>query len=152
MDSASAYPAATVARFWSKVSGREFFSPGACWPWTGHLYGDSYGRFRVGLTKIGSHRFAVMLSGRAYLPGQHTDHLCRNRACANPAHLEVVSRLVNTMRGDGVGVRNARKTHCSCGLPYSGANLYLLRGRLRRCRACLARASARWYARRRSLA
>lgn len=72
--------------------------------------------------------------------GMELDHLCRNRACVNPAHLEAVSRRVNQLRGLSISAKNARKTHCVHGHPLTGENVYEWRGS-RYCRAC--RAAAR---------
>ena len=72
--------------------------------------------------------------------GIEIDHLCRVRHCANPEHLEAVTPTENTMRGEGVGAKNARLTHCKHGHPLSGDNLYIVTragGKRRRvCRTC----------------
>lgn len=76
-------------------------------------------------------------------PDRELDHLCRNRACVNPAHLEQVTHRVNLMRGETLARRNAEKTHCPQGHPYSGDNLAIYRhasgknkGTHRICRMC----------------
>jgi hypothetical protein len=68
--------------------------------------------------------------------GLELDHLCRNRACVNPWHLEAVTHRVNVLRGAAPVAFHAKKTHCPSGHPYSGENLYFWRGRQRMCRAC----------------
>lgn len=65
------------------------------------------------------------------------DHLCRNRGCVNPDHLEAVTQRENILRGEGLAAANARKTHCPKGHPYSGENLYVVPSSGRRqCRIC----------------
>lgn len=67
------------------------------------------------------------------------DHLCRNRACVNPFHMELVSIGVNVMRGDTIPSRNAKKTHCPNGHPFDEIHTYLRRdrgGKGRHCRTC----------------
>lgn len=87
-------------RFWAKVD--KLSSP--CWIWRGGLNDHGYGRFRAkrGGAYINSraHRIAYWLI-RGKLPrGKVLDHLCRNRACVNPDHLELVSQTVNARRGN----------------------------------------------------
>lgn len=76
-------------------------------------------------------------------PQMHVDHLCRNRACWEPAHLEVVPCKTNILRGVSNAADNARKTHCNRGHPYDDENTYHARGR-RYCRACQRMWSRQW--------
>lgn len=65
------------------------------------------------------------------------DHLCRNRLCCNPDHLEAVTFRENIRRGESVMAQKARATHCLKGHPLSGDNVYILpKNNTRRCRKC----------------
>jgi len=68
--------------------------------------------------------------------GFHIDHLCRNRACANPAHLEAVPPRVNILRGVGMSAIHARQTHCVNGHPFDAENTLILPDGERCCRTC----------------
>jgi hypothetical protein len=81
--------------------------------------------------------------------GLEIDHLCRNRACVNPGHLEPVTRLENIRRGKQ-GEFWAAKTHCKQGHPFSDENTYRTNGK-RRCRTCQKVWSARSYAKSKEL-
>jgi hypothetical protein len=73
--------------------------------------------------------------------GMEIDHLCRNRGCVNPEHLEPVTRQENIRRSQSISVANAAKTHCPYGHLLSGANLYLRPNRGgRACRECVRKA------------
>lgn len=116
-------------RFWSKVSGGDFTE---CWEWTGYST-RGYGRFNVGGASRLAHRIAYELMVAPVPEGLDLDHLCRNRACVNPYHLDPVTRRVNLRRSPRVQV-----THCPAGHPYAGKNLLLDDGK-RKCRTCVNR-------------
>lgn len=89
-----------------------------CWEWLGTRCAKGYGVFSLRSRQWKAHRLLFLLEhGR--LPGQDLDHLCSNRGCVNPQHLEEVDIVTNVMRGDSPLARNARKTNCPCGRAYS---------------------------------
>lgn len=83
-------------RFWLKV---DKTAPDGCWVWTAHIHRLGYGLFNSGGRTRLAHRVSYELSGFELTDGLELDHLCRNRACVNPAHLEQVSHVVNVRRG-----------------------------------------------------
>jgi hypothetical protein len=127
-----------VARFWSRVD-----KTPTCWIWTGHLNKPTaYGHFRIAddapgvKSKILAHRLSWYLFGNTVPEGMELDHLCRNRRCVNPAHLELVTHTENVRRGVSPSALHAQKTHCPQGHPLSGSNLKLSKngkGRIARC-------------------
>lgn len=91
-----------------------------CWQWDKCLTLKGYGRFSMlGNGNIEAHRISLLFFKDIPLstPGLDADHLCRNRACVNPEHLELVPRSVNLLRGNGACANNARRTHCKNGHP-----------------------------------
>lgn len=87
------------------------------------------------------HRLSWELLNGPIPNGLVIDHLCRNRACVRPSHMEVVTQEVNKARGVSPPARNAKKTHCLNGHPLSGDNLMSwgkARGH-RYCRTCRAK-------------
>lgn len=108
------------------------FTP--CIVWTGCI-GDGYGRVRHAGAMWFTHRLAYTLLVGPVDKGLTLDHLCRVRACCNPTHLEPVTSVENTMRGEGVSARNARKTHCKRGHEFTPENTYANHNG-RGCRRC----------------
>ena len=115
-----------------------------CWEWQGFINSDGYAAYQGSVAK----RFCELFHGK--MPeGWTTDHLCRNRVCVNPGHLEAVPHIVNVRRGT-TGIVNRSKTHCLQGHPYSGENLIERAGR-RLCRKCLNTATMKCRKNRRML-
>ncbi|MBY4212883.1 HNH endonuclease [Rhodococcus fascians] len=119
-----------------------------CWEWTGSLTGQSkrdpnsggYGKFKTRDQRtVLSHRYSYELYVGLIGEGLTLDHLCRNRACCNPEHLEPVTQKVNSLRGESVGAINARKTHCIHGHEFTEENTrvyYHLGAAHRACKTC----------------
>lgn len=120
-------------------------APDDCWPWNGKHGGnvsdDGYPNIKWRGKTTNAHRIIwEQIHGPIVEPGIHVDHLCRNRLCCNPSHLEAVPMAENVRRGNAYSAVNARKTHCPQGHPYNGPNLSFSShadGRkFRMCRAC----------------
>lgn len=73
--------------------------PAACWTWTGSLNGDGYGKLRVDGRMSLAHRVAYETCVGPIEDGLVLDHLCNNRACVRPSHLEPVTQGENLARG-----------------------------------------------------
>ena len=112
-------------------------TPEGCWEWTKFIDKDGYGMVRVGSRTDGTrrnervHRWAYSLIIGQIPKGYVLDHLCRNRRCCNPVHLEIVTPQENTKRN----IR-ATATHCVNDHPLLGDNLYIAPDGKRGCKTC----------------
>ncbi|GHJ59171.1 hypothetical protein NOK12_16890 [Nocardioides sp. OK12] len=128
---------APIDRFAQKVA----LTDAGCLVWLACTNSTGYGTFAGGAGKtVMAHRWSYEHHVGPIPEGLHLDHLCRNRACVNPEHLEPVTVSANLLRSVEVGKSNARKTHCPSGHPYSADNVYLYSTPAkpinRLCRAC----------------
>lgn len=130
------------ARLWPKIE-----KTPSCWLWTGSKNSAGYGLFWRGGPRL-AHRIMYERFVGPIPEGLQLDHLCRNRACVNPAHLEPVTLRENLMRGESFSAVNAAKTHCPSGHPYDAENTYVSRGGGRFCRTCASDRSRRYRAQR----
>lgn len=116
---------------------------GDCWEWIGSHDARGYGLLWLDGRHQKAHRlvYAALVGD---IPEQSLDHLCRNRTCVNPDHLEPVSLVVNTLRGYGMAMRNARSRTCRQGHPFDTLRDH---GTGRLARSCLTctRAAKRAY-------
>lgn len=108
-----------IERFESKV----FVAPDGCWLWTAAINKDGYGRFKLNEISTGAHRISYQLFIGDIPDGKQLDHLCRQRSCVNPFHLEAVLPEINTRRGNktkhicehGIGITSCKS---GCGKKY----------------------------------
>ena len=94
--------------------------------------------FKVGhgANTMPAHRYAYEELVGPIPEGLQLDHLCRNRSCVNPDHLEPVTCRENLRRGETLNAANLAKTHCPAGHPYAGENLSITAKGFRECIEC----------------
>lgn len=118
----STYEAWRVDRFFARVNAN-----GVCWEWLGAIQNNGYGKATLDDRATTAHRVSWRLLVGPIPDGMTLDHLCRNKVCVNPDHLEVVTSGENSRRGK-------RRHSCRHGHPRTPENLTANRG----CKTCAA--------------
>lgn len=124
-----------IERFLAKVKQRGF----GCWEWQGCLNSCGYGQFEWE-NGTSPHRFSYEYFNGPLIDGLTIDHLCRNRCCVNPSHLEQVTERENILRGTGASARNALREFCKCGEMLT----YIAKWDERRCATCRRKKQMEW--------
>lgn len=125
----------TVEKLFSR-----FISIEECWAWTYRPANTGYAQ--ISLKSDGEwvvkspHRMIYELLVGEIPEGKQLDHLCRNRLCVNPEHLEPVTQKENLLRGSGWAGVNSRKTECPSGHEYTEENTQLNKEGHRKCKTC----------------
>jgi hypothetical protein len=107
-----------------------------CWIWHGASNQTGYGQLNIKHKRYLAHRLSYETFIGPIGAGLSIDHLCRNRRCINPSHLEAVTLRENILRGTSPSACQARQTHCKHGHEYTTENTYWNRGH-RDCRICM---------------
>ncbi len=127
-------------------SSRSYVEANGCWIWVRGKVTGGYGGFLIDGKNRRAHRVSYELAHNITLtPDQFLHHTCRNKACVNPVHLEIVSQLTHT---DSAIYGNKEKTHCPYGHEYTPGNTHWNRqGRSRECYQCKLHRQQRQYLR-----
>jgi hypothetical protein len=139
-------------RFWKFV---DMSDPDHCWLWKGSHNHRGYGLFQdFKVRRTGhAHRWAYELAIGPIPTGLEIDHLCFNRGCVNPFHLEAVTHRENIRRGLlGPNGPRQRITACRQGHLYDDANTWYDKSGKRHCRECNRLNASRYYHEHKSLA
>lgn len=130
-----------------RIQARIVIDTDGCWVWQGSKcngYGV-VGRGRRTDSTMQTHRAMYEIMVGPVPVGLQLDHLCRNRACCNPAHLEPVTQRENILRGLGSSAQHARQTECLRGHPFDDINTRTTTTGARVCRTCHRERNASYY-------
>lgn len=134
-----------IDRFMAKVMPEP---TGGCWLWLGAISAKGYGRFGLrGRNRLAYNVAYELFVGPIPDDGLVFDHVCEEKSCVNPAHLQRVTNRVNVQR---YFQRRPARTHCARGHDLTEDNVYVFATGRRECRTCVRAYSNAWAAHRRA--
>jgi len=113
------------ARFLARLAKLGPLEPGACWPWPGKKTSAGYGQMRRHYAFVYTHRVSYEIAKGPIPAGRVIDHICRNKSCCNPAHLEAVTPRENYLRGADPRAQAHNMGTCTFGHPIAGDNVLI---------------------------
>ena len=122
-------------RFLEKV-----IKTGSCWGWTGAHTQAGYAVFSIAGKFIYGHRYSFQLSKGNIPDGLQLDHLCDNKGCVNPEHLEIVTNQENQIRR----YQNNPRQYCDKGHLFTKENTMYIKSGTRLCRICAINRTRKW--------
>lgn len=122
-----------LENFWKRVDKTSY-----CWNWTGYINATRYGEINTPEVKhMLAHRFSYRQFVGELKPGMHIDHLCLNKLCVNPDHLEQIDKNVHGIRSATINLKRNEREYCHEGHKFTATNTTLfIQGGGRICRVC----------------
>ncbi len=127
------------------LDARITYANNGCWEWHGRMDRHGYGQVHIEGRNQFAHRLVYTWRVGPIPDGLALNHLCSNKCCVNPQHLEPVTIAENRIRD------RLRRTHCKHGHLLDEQNTYLHEGRWRHCRTCRKQTAAAYYVQRKSV-
>ena len=124
-------------RFWSKVERTK-----SCWNWKAATYRDGYGIFGLDGGVVRAHRLAYELLVGEIPIDKELHHICKNKLCVNPYHLEAITHREHQRKFNGLISNQLLRIHCPHGHEYNEKNTYVSKKGSRYCRICRNKYSA----------
>jgi len=130
--------------FYKWMSGKENFRngykilPNGCWQWIRFTSKVGYGRITVNKKSYLVHQYSYVIHNGTIPKGHYIHHLCHNKSCVNPKHLQAVTAKQHFVKhGSGIAEMHRKITHCPAGHKYTKESTGYNNGTCRYCKICV---------------